>query len=133
LHDNFFDDLVKGVVLTDGLIGTFTSANDHAANICFLYHLIGNGTGEWRVPKGGMGALVEELQRRCLELGVEIRTNAEVIRVAEEDSTVATSVKNSETGEVLEFQSEVLLANCSPQVLEKISGKSIWCYGSFHN
>ena len=55
LHDNFFDDLVKGVVLTDGLIGTFTSANDHTANICFLYHLIGNGTGEWRVPKGGDG------------------------------------------------------------------------------
>jgi phytoene dehydrogenase-like protein len=25
LNDNFFDDLVKGVVLTDGLIGTFTS------------------------------------------------------------------------------------------------------------
>lgn len=122
LHDNFFDDLVKGVVLTDGLIGTFTSANDHAANICFLYHLIGNGTGEWRVPKGGMGALVEELQRRCMELGVEIRTNAEVIRVAEEDSTVITSVKNSETGEALEFHSDVLLANCSPQVLEKISG-----------
>ncbi|MFM7451603.1 MAG: phytoene desaturase family protein, partial [Actinomycetota bacterium] len=32
LNDNFFDDLVKGVVLTDGLIGTFTSADDHLAN-----------------------------------------------------------------------------------------------------
>ena len=34
LNDNFFDDLVKGVVLTDGLIGTFTSADDHLANKC---------------------------------------------------------------------------------------------------
>ena len=52
LHDNFFDDLVKGVVLTDGLIGTFTSANSVAANILFIYHLVGNGTGEWKVPRG---------------------------------------------------------------------------------
>jgi phytoene dehydrogenase-like protein len=74
LHDNFFDDLIKGVVLTDGLIGTFTSANDHAANICFIYHLIGNGTGEWKVPDGGMGTLVDELHRRCQELGVDIKT-----------------------------------------------------------
>ena len=32
LHDNFFDDLLKGVVLTDGLIGTFASAQEEAAN-----------------------------------------------------------------------------------------------------
>ena len=51
----FKDDLVRGVVLTDGLIGTFCSAHDLQANICFLYHLIGNGTGEWKVPVGGMG------------------------------------------------------------------------------
>jgi phytoene dehydrogenase-like protein len=41
------------------LIGTWANANDKLANICFLYHLIGNGTGEWRVPKGGMGRLVD--------------------------------------------------------------------------
>ncbi|GBL23128.1 uncharacterized protein Mb0921c [Clavibacter sp.] len=51
LNDNFFDDLVKGVVLTDGLIGTFTSADDHLANKCFIYHVIGNSSGQWRVPK----------------------------------------------------------------------------------
>ena len=39
--DEYFDnDLVKGVVLTDGLIGTFTSAYEKQTNICFLYHLI---------------------------------------------------------------------------------------------
>jgi len=122
LHDNFFDDLVKGVVLTDGLIGTFTSADDHAANICFLYHLIGNGTGEWKVPKGGMGSLIDELKRRCTELGVEIRTSTEAIKVEEVGGKVITATKNCETGELLQFHSQVLLANCSPQVLEKISG-----------
>ena len=50
----FQDDLVRGVILTDALIGTFASAYEMQANICFLYHLIGNGTGEWKVPRGGM-------------------------------------------------------------------------------
>ena len=58
INARFKSDLVKGVVLTDALIGTHVSADDLLANICFLYHLIGNGTGEWKVPKGGMGALV---------------------------------------------------------------------------
>ena len=116
LHDNFFDDLVKGVVLTDGLIGTFTGANDHAANKCFLYHLIGNGTGEWKVPQGGMGALVAELVRRCDELGVEIKTNVEVTSLQEEGSSILVTTQD----EVL--RAKIALANCSPQVLEKISG-----------
>ena len=59
VRERFTDDLVRGVVLTDALIGTFTSVDDLQANICFLYHLIGNGTGEWKVPVGGMGALAE--------------------------------------------------------------------------
>ena len=116
LHDNFFDDLVKGVVLTDGLIGTFTGANDHAANKCFLYHLIGNGTGEWKVPQGGMGALVAELVRRCDELGVEIKTNVEVTSLQDEGSSILVTTQD----EVL--RAKIALANCSPQVLEKISG-----------
>ena len=49
---------MRGVVLTDGLIGTFAPAVDPslAANRCFLYHVIGGGTGDWDVPIGGMGA-----------------------------------------------------------------------------
>jgi phytoene dehydrogenase-like protein len=117
LHDNFFDDLIKGVVLTDGLIGTFTSANTHAANICFIYHLIGNGTGEWRVPRGGMGALVDELLRRCSELGVELQSNTEVISLKEISDGVALKTARGE-----EINSQVVLANCAPRTLEKISG-----------
>lgn len=117
LHDNFFDDLVKGIVLTDGLIGTFTSADDHAANRCFLYHLIGNGTGEWKVPKGGMGALVQELHRRCLELGVEFRVETEVRNLKEIENHVSVE---SASGEL--FEAKVALANCAPRTLEKISG-----------
>ena len=120
LHDNFFDDLLKGVVLTDGLIGTFTSAQEEAANICFIYHLIGNGTGEWKVPLGGMGALVDELEKRCMELGVEILLGHEVTNVMVNENQVITRV--STHGEVKEFSAHLALANCAPAVLEKIAG-----------
>ena len=76
VRERFTDDLVRGVVLTDALIGTFTSVDDLQANICFLYHLIGNGTGEWKVPVGGMGALAEELERVAISSGVKIIVGA---------------------------------------------------------
>ena len=45
------------------MIGTFAGLHDESLiqNRCFLYHLIGNGTGEWRVPVGGMGAVTDAL------------------------------------------------------------------------
>ena len=44
---------------TDALIGTFARTDDPSLrqNVCFLYHLIGGGTGDWDVPIGGMGAV----------------------------------------------------------------------------
>ena len=37
---NFESDTVRGVALTDALIGTFVSADSLQASKCFLYHLI---------------------------------------------------------------------------------------------
>ena len=72
IFERFSDDIVRGVILTDALVGTFASIEDFQANTCFLYHVIGNGTGEWRVPQGGMGALIRELERVASASGVEI-------------------------------------------------------------
>ena len=76
----FHDDTVRGVVATDALIGTFASLNDTSLvqNRCFLYHLIGNGTGEWRVPVGGMGAVTDGLLRSAVGAGAEVLTSAGV-------------------------------------------------------
>jgi phytoene dehydrogenase-like protein len=116
--DRFKDDIVRGVVLTDALIGTFASAYDLQANICFLYHLIGNGTGEWKVPRGGMGALVNELVRVATESGVEIRTNQKVTAV----NSTAQSVKVATSiGE--EFNATYFLSNAAPGVLAELRGK----------
>jgi phytoene dehydrogenase-like protein len=114
----FKEDLVRGVVLTDALIGTFSSAFDIQANICFLYHLIGNGTGEWKVPKGGMGALVSELERVVRAAGVTIDVNKRVIKV-ESDSRGA--IVTTEDGE--EIHSTYVLSNAAPQILASLRGK----------
>lgn len=119
IDKRFKNDLVKGVVLTDALIGTFASAYEMQANICFLYHLIGNGTGEWKVPRGGMGALVKELIRVATEAGAEIRTDSRVQSVSSDPQSVSTTLH---TGEVIE--SEYLLSNAAPQVLAKLRGKA---------
>ena len=74
------DDLVRGVVLTDGLIGTFAADDDPdlRQNRCFLYHVIGGGTGDWDVPLGGIGALSAALRDAAVAAGAHVRTGAEV-------------------------------------------------------
>ena len=118
IDKRFKSDLVKGVVLTDALIGTFASAYDLQANICFLYHLMGNGTGEWKVPVGGMGALVKELVRVATELGVEITVNSKVDSVISNQAGVTV---RTEAGDL--YESDYLLSNCAPQVLAQLRGK----------
>jgi phytoene dehydrogenase-like protein len=83
IADTFASDLVRGVVLTDALIGTFAPNVDEslAANRCFMYHVIGNGTGSWDVPVGGMGAVTGELYRAARAAGAEILTRAEVTSI----------------------------------------------------
>ncbi|RLV50118.1 NAD(P)/FAD-dependent oxidoreductase [Nocardioides mangrovicus] len=80
LRERFADDAVRGVVATDALIGTFApmDARSLVQNRCFLYHLIGNGTGEWRVPVGGMGSVTAALDATARGAGAEIRTGAGV-------------------------------------------------------
>src|SRR4051794_11545016 len=81
--DHLADDVVRGVALTDGLIGTFADVHDagSAAGRCFLYHLIGNGTGRWRVPVGGMGAVTGALAGAARAAGAELVTQATVTAV----------------------------------------------------
>jgi len=77
------NDLVRGLVLTDAKIGIFTHPHDPSLvqNRCFLYHLIGNKTGEWKVPVGGMGAVARELEQAARKSGAEILTNVDLADV----------------------------------------------------
>ena len=118
IKSKFSNDLVRGVVLTDALIGTFVSAESIQSNICFLYHLMGNGTGEWRVPRGGMGSLVKELERVATSLGVQIKTSSEVTQISSDSSGVTVQTISGQS-----YEADYLLSNAAPAHLDRILGK----------
>ncbi|MFD4926370.1 phytoene desaturase family protein [Streptomyces goshikiensis] len=122
---NFADDLVRGVVLTDGLIGTFADAHDPslAQNRCFLYHVIGGGTGDWDVPVGGMGALTDALATAARAAGAEIATGHEVLRIDTDGTAPAEVTFRTATGEGRVVGRNVLV-NASPQALAGLLGES---------
>lgn len=83
LRESLQSDIARGIALTDGLIGTFSSADDDSLrqNRCFLYHVIGGGTGDWDVPVGGMGSVSGALERAARSAGADLRGDAEVTAV----------------------------------------------------
>ncbi|NDC48120.1 MAG: NAD(P)/FAD-dependent oxidoreductase [Micrococcales bacterium] len=121
ISDNFESDLVRGVVMTDALIGTFASNLDQNldANKCFLYHVIGNETGEWQIPIGGMGAVTTSMAKQAESFGAELRTNCTVTEITEDRR-----VRFIEDGEKKEIRAEFVLANVSKPILEKLLGNN---------
>lgn len=123
IEERFTDDLVRGVVATDALIGTFADLHDPTLiqNRCFLYHLIGNGTGEWKVPVGGMGAVTTALQHSAQHRGAEIRTGAEVTAV--KASAGGAEVSWHDGQQTHTVTAGTVLAGVAPYVLERLLGR----------
>jgi len=113
----FQNDYVRGIALTDALIGTFTPAHTMQANACFLYHLIGNGTGEWKVPQGGMGALVDDLVRVVKESGAAISLGSRAVKVETAADRVTVFLADGRR-----VMGRYLLCNAAPQVLARLRG-----------
>jgi phytoene dehydrogenase-like protein len=122
VEEYFADDLVRGVVLTDALIGTFADAHDPSLrqNRCFLYHVIGGGTGAWDVPVGGMGALTDAIATTARNAGVVIATGHEAVRI-ETDGRAAEVTYRSAEGEGV-IATRHVLVNASPQELARLTG-----------
>src|SRR5690606_3331507 len=78
--------------------------------------LIGEGTGEWRVPVGGMGSVTDELARVATEAGATILLNSEVdgIDVSDVDVTI--------TGDGFVEHADHVLFGAAPYVLERLLG-----------
>ncbi len=115
------DDLIRGLVFTDAKIGVFTYPDDSSLlqNRCFLYHLIGNKTGEWKVPVGGMGAVARELENCARKAGAEFLTNVDIVDV----DLMNRGVEFEVDGKRRSVDSKFLLVNFGRNVLAKYSGK----------
>ncbi len=119
LEDAFDSDLARGIVATDALIGTFADTDDTQLrqNRCFLYHVIGDGTGRWDVPVGGMGALTDALTRAAEQAGAELRVNTPVVSIHADARCVEVA-----TADGTAYESRHLLANVAPSVLAGLLG-----------
>lgn len=120
LERAFDSDLVRGLVLTDATIGTFAPADDPSLrqNRCFLFHVIGNGTGRWDVPVGGMGELGRQLTEVARRAGARIQTGAEVESVATDGSVAEVTCADG-----ARHQAEHVLAGVAPAVLSRLLGE----------
>ncbi|KGJ77475.1 hypothetical protein GY21_07985 [Cryobacterium roopkundense] len=119
IRDTFESDLVRGVVATDGLIGTFASldGDDLHANRCFLYHVIGQETGDWDVPIGGMGAVSGALEQAALASGARLETGATVTSITPDGA-----VAYLHDGQRHTVTAEYVLSNVAPWVLDGLLG-----------
>jgi phytoene dehydrogenase-like protein len=117
-------DVLRGLLMTDGKIGVFTHPHDPSLiqNRCFLYHVIGNGTGEWRVPVGGMVALVNALEAECRIRGVTIQTRAPATQIhqGEKTHTVVFHDNNAEH----HVAAKRVLVNAGPRTFARLMGES---------
>lgn len=124
IERRFADDTVRGVVAADALRGTFTSIKDDslAQNRAFLYALMGHGSGEARVPVGGMSALSDALAASATKAGAEVLTNAGVsaVRAGEDSAEVSwDDASGSHT-----VQARFVLADVAPWVLRILMGET---------
>jgi phytoene dehydrogenase-like protein len=119
------DDVGLGIVATDALIGTFTSIDDPSrlANRCFLYHVIGGGTGDWDVPVGGMGAVTGALAEAARVAGARLETGARVTAVDSGADGVTVTATDPATGSARTVTADRLLANLAPHVLDRLRGR----------
>jgi phytoene dehydrogenase-like protein len=86
--DRWFEsEQLKATLATDAIIGAFASPSMPGTAYVLFHHVMGetNGArGVWSYVKGGMGGLTQALARAASDLGVEIRTEAEVRRIVVE-------------------------------------------------
>ncbi len=117
------NDLVRGLVFTDAKIGVLTFPHDPSLlqNRCFLYHLIGNKTGEWKVPVGGMGAVSSELERAARKAGAEILTKVHIdaLNMTGKMRTVEFRVN----GKAETIDARFLLVNFGRNLLARYTGR----------
>jgi phytoene dehydrogenase-like protein len=117
IEASFSDDVTRGIVATDALIGTFAPLDDPQLrqNRCYLYHVVG---GPWDVPVGGMGALTGALGAAAAAAGADVATATAVTAI--DADTPGPAVVRLADGR--ELRTHHVLANVAPRVLQDLLG-----------
>ncbi|HEV2262709.1 MAG TPA: NAD(P)/FAD-dependent oxidoreductase, partial [Candidatus Rubrimentiphilum sp.] len=80
--DRWFEsEELKATLATDAIIGAFAAPSMPGTAYVLFHHVMGETNGRkgvWAYVRGGMGGLTQALAKAAADLGVEIRTGAEV-------------------------------------------------------
>jgi phytoene dehydrogenase-like protein len=85
LDEWFEDERVKGALATQAIIGAWCGPMTPGSAYVLMHHWIGEvdgHAGAWGWVKGGMGGISQAMARAAEAAGAEIRTSAEVDRIA---------------------------------------------------
>lgn len=120
IENHVKSDILRGVILTDAKIGSYTHAHDVSLlqNRTYLYHVVGNESGEWRVPVGGMGALVEALKSTAQTNGTNMFTEATVSKIHMSDPYHTVGFEYQ--GKDFEVKAKNIIVNASPLALNRL-------------
>lgn len=116
------DDVLRGLIFTDAKIGVLTHPHDQSLlqNRCFVLHIVGQGTGEWRVPVGGMSELVTQLIRAATRSGASLLAGSAVQAIHPGTSRHAVAFLHE--GRETQVEASRVLVNAGPQVLARLTG-----------
>ncbi len=117
LLDEWFESTeVKGLLSTDGIIGTWAGPEEPGTAYVLMHHSVGDiGDGQlssWGFPEGGMGGVAAALQRSAESFGAEIRVDTPVDKILVEGGRATGAV--SATGE--EFRAPLVVTTCHPKI-----------------
>jgi phytoene dehydrogenase-like protein len=99
--DRWFEsEELKGTLATDAIIGAFMAPSMPGTAYVLFHHVMGETNGKrgvWAYMRGGMGGLTQALARAAADLGVEIRTDAEVVKILTKgNAAVGVALKNGD-------------------------------------
>ncbi len=83
--DRWFEsEQLKATLATDAIIGAMASPSTPGTAYVLFHHVMGETNGKrgvWGYVKGGMGGLTQALAAAARDLGVDVRTGADVSRI----------------------------------------------------
>ncbi len=114
--DRWFEsEEVKATLATDAIIGAFAAPSMPGTAYVLFHHVMGETNGKrgvWAYVRGGMGGLTQALAKAAKDLGVDIRTDAEVAKIIVNNGAVSgVALQNGE-----EFRAPKVASNLDPNL-----------------
>lgn len=84
LHEFFEGEHLKGVLASEGIMGSFYGPRSQGSVYVMMYLRMGRGDGskqDWPFIRGGMGSLSNAIAKAAQNHGAEIRTGVEVSKI----------------------------------------------------